>query len=85
MSVNVRDENHHLSIWKSRELLLHRLTIHHVNVFLQMTVWLIKDNQSDVEDISNNTDVKLDSFVIAVRSDLSLEQYYFDLKMTVYN
>lgn len=72
MSVSGRDENHHLSIWKC-ELLLHHLTIHHVffHVFLQMTVWLIRDNQSDVGDINDVTDVELDSFVIAVRGDLS--------------
>lgn len=39
--------------------------------FLQMTVWLIRENQSDVGDISNVTDVELDLFVIAVRGDLS--------------
>lgn len=41
-----------------------------------------------MEDNSNKTDVELDSSVIAVRSDLGqwrLEQYYFDLRMTVYN
>lgn len=36
-----------------------------------MTVWLIKDNQCDVGDTSDVTDVELDSFVIAVRDDLS--------------
>lgn len=74
-SVSQWDENHHLSIWKSCELLLCCLTIHHINVFFsffkQMTVWLIKDNQSDMRSISNVTDVELDLFVIAVRGDLS--------------
>lgn len=37
----------------------------------QVTVWLIRDSQSDMEDISDVTDVKLDLFVIVVRGDLS--------------
>lgn len=36
-----------------------------------MTVWLIRDGQSDMEDISDVSDVELDLFVIAVRGDLS--------------
>lgn len=86
LSVNSRGEIN--STMAKREVLLHDVTIHHINFLLQMTVWLIRDNQSDTGDIGQVADRIVGDGIAcnccqrwSYSASRHLEPFHFDLKM----